>query len=52
MALFLTVVVLGIAVLTMPEVFSELAQSAIDNPAYGLGLLALLVLVGVWIDRQ
>jgi len=35
----------------MPDVFADIARGTVENPVVGMGLLALLVLLGVWIDR-
>ena len=52
MTLFLTMATLAVTALLMPDVLAQIAQAAADYPGFGVGLLALLVLVGVWIDRQ
>ena len=36
----------------MPEIYRDLWEAALNNPGHSLGLLAVLVLVGVWIDRR
>ena len=51
MSLIITFIALALAVVLMPDVFTELAEGALENPVFGVGLLAILVLVGVWIDR-
>ena len=52
MTLFLTMATLAVTALLMPDVLAQIAQAAADYPRFGVGLLALLVLVGVWIDRR
>ena len=48
----IAIVTLVLAVLLMPDVFSELKQGAIEHPVFGGGFLAVLALVVAWIDRS
>lgn len=52
MTLALTFVTLAVAFLLMPDVFGDIWRGAVEKPVFGAGLLAVLVLVWVWIDRQ
>ena len=52
MTLFLTMATLAVTALLMPDVLVQIAQAGADHPTFGVGLLALLVLVGVWIDKR
>ena len=52
MTLLLTFATLAVTVLLMPDVFAGFWQGAVENPVVGIGLLALLALIGVWIDRR
>ena len=52
MTLLLTFATLAVTVLLMPDVFAGFWQGAFENPVVGIGLLALLALIGVWIDRR
>ena len=52
MVLFLAVCTVALALLMMPDVFVALGQVAVDNPAWGLGLLTVVTLIGVWIYRR
>ena len=52
MTLALTFVTLAVAFMLMPDVFRDLWQGAVENPVFGAGLLAVLVLVWVWTDRH
>ncbi len=52
MAILLTMVALALALLVMPDVFMEILNGAMEYPGYGIAFLAVLVLVGVWIDRR
>ena len=52
MLLLLTFVTLILSGLVMPDVYADLLQGLRDNPGIGGGLLALLALIGVWIDKR
>lgn len=52
MTLALTFVTLAVAFMLMPDVFGDLWRGAVANPVFGVGLLAVLVLVSVWTDRN
>ena len=48
MLLFLVLCILGVAFLLMPGVLEALVRQPIENPTWGIGLLAILVLMLVW----
>ena len=52
MLLLLTFVMLVLSGLVMPDVYADLWQGLRDNSGFGGGLLALLALIGVWIDKR
>ena len=49
MTLLLTFTTLAVTFLLLPNVFAGLWYRAVEQPAIGIGLLALLALVGVWV---
>ena len=48
MLLLLVCCILGVSFLLMPGVLEALVRQPIDNPTWGIGLLAILVLMLVW----
>ncbi len=52
MLLLLTFVTLILSGVIMPDVYADLWQGLLENPGFGGGLLGLLVLLGVWMDKR
>ncbi len=52
MVMVVTLCVLGLALLLMPEVFVAIVRQCVEHPGLGGGLLAMLCLVGGWIYKR
>ena len=47
-----TLCVMGLALLLMPKVFVAIVRQCVEHPGMGVGLLAVLCLVGGWIYKR
>ena len=52
MLLALVLCIVAVALLLMPDAFGALAAGAVNNPEWGIPLLAIVFLIAVWIHRQ
>ena len=52
MVLFLVLCVLALSFLLLPDVFKGLGDQMIENPIWGLGVLAVLAMNLVWSYRR
>ena len=52
MVAVMTLCVVGLAVLLMPEVFVELGRETVEHPGIGAMLVVVLGLIGGWIYKR
>ncbi len=52
MAILFALVTMALALLVRPDVFVDVARELVNRPGWGISLLTVLLLVGVWIDRR
>ena len=52
MVAVMTLCVVTLGVLLMPEVFVELGRGIVENPGVGVLIVALLGLIGGWIYKR